>query len=210
MEIIEFEHPVARDILTSLRDRRTCSEEFRYLTYRISLLLAVESTRNIPTLPVSVETPLEVTFGEKCDKCPAIIPILRAGLGMLGAFQDMLPSAHVSFVALRRDEKDAKADWLYDSVQNLNGRDVLILDPMLATGGTASRVIQYAIDAGAGNISLVSIVASPEGVERLKKFEELRVITASVDRQLDENWYIRPGLGDFGDRLYSGNQVTDR
>lgn len=202
MEIIEFEHPLARDILTSLRDRRTCPEEFRLLTYRISLLLAVESTRNIATLPVSVETPLETTLGEKCIQCPVIIPILRAGLGMLAAFQDMLPASPVSFVALRRDEKDAKADWLYDSVQNLSGRDILILDPMLATGGTAKQVIQYAIDAGAGNISLVSIVASPEGVERLRKFQDLRVITVSVDRQLDENWYICPGLGDFGDRLY--------
>ncbi len=207
MEIIEFEHPVARDILTSLRDRRTCSEEFRILTYRISLLLAVESTRNIPTLPVSVETPLEETLGEKCENCPVIIPILRAGLGMLDAFQEVIPSAPVSFVALRRDEKDAKADWLYESIQNLNRRDVLILDPMLATGGTAEQVIQYAIDAGAGSISLVSIVSSPEGVERLRRFENLTVITASVDRQLDENWYIRPGLGDFGDRLYHGKSA---
>jgi uracil phosphoribosyltransferase len=202
METIEFEHPVARDILTRLRDRRTGPDDFRRYAHRLGLMLAVEATRNLATTPVSVETPMEVTLGEVCSDPPVILPVLRAGLGMLAPFQEFLPESPVAFVALRRNEEDGKARWLYDSVQNLRGRDVFLLDPMLATGGTVSSVIDFLIERGIGQMILVSIVAAPEGIERLRAYDNLTIITAAVDRELDEHWFILPGLGDFGDRLY--------
>lgn len=205
METIEFEHPVARDILTNIRNRHTQPDEFRKLAYRLGLMLAVEATRNRVTSPVSVETPMEETLGEKCNNHPVIIPVLRAGLSLLSPFQELLPDSPVSFIAMKRDEKTGKAEWLYDSIQNLRGKDVLILDPMLATGGTAAGVIDYLIEKGVNEIILVCIVAAPEGIHRLQGYENLTIITVSVDRELDENWFILPGLGDFGDRLYQGN-----
>lgn len=207
METIEFEHPVARDILTRLRDRRTGPDEFRKQTHRLGLMLAVEATRNLTTEPVSVETPMEETLGELCIPSPVLLPILRAGLGLLAPFQEILPDSPVAFAALRRDETTGKAAWLYDSAQNLRGRDVMILDPMLATGGTAASVMEFLSDKGVDQVILVSIVAAPEGIHRLREYESLTVITAAVDRELDENWFILPGLGDFGDRLFrsSGN-----
>jgi len=204
METIEFEHPVARSILTRLRNRKTPPDEFRKLAYRLGFMLAVEATRNLGTLPLSVETPMENTFGEECTDYPMLLPVMRAGLGLLEPFQELLPESPVAFIAMKRDEKTGKAEWLYDSIQNLRGRDLIILDPMLATAGTARSVIDYVLDKGAENITLISIVAAPEGIYRLRDYENLTFITVSVDRELDENWFILPGLGDFGDRLYKG------
>jgi len=204
METIEFEHPIARGILTKLRDRRTSADEFRTLTYRLGLMLAVEATRNIITRPLSVETPMEQTFGEEVAEYPVLLPVMRAGLGLLSPFQQLLPESPVAFIAMKRDERTGEAEWLYDSLPNLRGRDMLILDPMLATAGTALGVIDYVLKNGARNVILVSIVAAPEGISRLNKYSDLTFITVSVDRELDSNWYILPGLGDFGDRLYKG------
>lgn len=202
METIEFEHPVARSILTRLRDRRTQPDEFRRLSYRLGFMLAVEATRNLPSVPLPVETPMEGTFGETCDRQPVLMPVLRAGLGLLSPFQELLPEAPVEFAALKRNEKTGEAVWLYDTVQNLRGKDMIILDPMLATAGTAEMVIDYVIGKGVDKIILVSVVAAPEGIHRLGKYDELTFITVSVDRELDENWYILPGIGDYGDRLF--------
>jgi len=204
METIEFEHPVARDILTSLRSRFTRPDQFRKQAFRLGMMLAVEATRNLQTSPVEIETPMEKTLGEKCVTFPVLIPVLRAGLSLLAPFQELLPDSPVAFVAMQRDEKTGKARWLYDSINNLQGRDVLLLDPMLATGGTAAGVIDYIIERGADEITLVSVVAAPEGIHRLREYSNLTIITASVDRELDENWFILPGLGDYGDRLFQG------
>jgi len=205
METIEFEHPVARDILTRLRDRRTGTDEFRRQAHRLGLMLAMEATRNLSTAPVDIETPLERTLGEAIADPPVILPVLRAGLGMLAPFQEFLPDSPVAFVALRRNEEDGKARWLYDSVQDPAGRDVILLDPMLATGGTVSRVIEFLLEKGVGHMILVSVVAAPEGIDRLRPYEPLTIITAAVDRELDGRWYILPGLGDFGDRLFNAS-----
>ncbi len=204
METIEFEHPVARSILTKLRDRSTTPDEFRKLAYRLGFMLAVEATRNLGTLPLTVETPMENTLGEECAHYPMLLPVMRAGLGLLAPFQELLPESPVAFIAMKRDEKTGEAKWLYDSIQNLKGRDLIILDPMLATAGTAKSVIDYVLAKGAESITMVSIVASPEGIYRLRDYDDLTFITVSVDRELDENWFILPGLGDFGDRLYKG------
>ncbi len=204
METIEFEHPIARTILTKLRDRHTPPDEFRRLTYRLGFLLAVEATRNLGTLPLAVDTPMEKTFGEACNEYPVLLPVLRAGLGLLAPFQELLPESPVAFIAMKRNEKTGEAEWLYDSVQNLQGRSIIILDPMLATAGTARGVIDYVLQKGAESIALISIVAAPEGIYRLRDYEDLTFITVSVDRELDKNWFILPGLGDFGDRLFGG------
>lgn len=204
METIEFEHPVARSILTKMRDCRTSTDEFNRLTYRLGFMMAVEATRNIGTLPLPVETPMEKTLGEKCTEYPVLLPVMRAGLGLLPPFRELLPESPVAFIAMRRDEKTGKAEWLYDSAHNLRGKDIIILDPMLATAGTATNVIDYVLEKGVEKVTLISIVAAPEGISRLRKYSNLTFITVSVDRELDKNWFILPGLGDFGDRLYQG------
>ncbi len=202
METIEFEHPVARSILTMMRDRNTGSDQFRRLSFRLGLMLAVEATRNLATTPLQVDTPMEPTLGERCAELPVLLPVLRAGLGLLEPFRELLPDSPVAFVAVRRDEETGEPAWLYDSAPELRDRQVIILDPMLATAGTARSVIDYVIGKGARGITLVSVVAAPEGIYRLREYDDLTLITVSVDRELDDSWFILPGLGDYGDRLF--------
>lgn len=201
MHIVEIDHPLARDILCRLRDSSTGTREFRALSEAMGILLAVESTRNLKTLPMKVSTPLEDTFGELCADPPVILPVLRAGLGLLAPFQALLPDSPVGFVAVRRNEENARPSWFYDSVPPVEGRQVIVLDPMLATGGTSGAVVEYLFRHGAGGVVLACVVAAPEGVAELGRFDGLLVITAAVDRELDDRWYILPGLGDYGDRL---------
>ncbi len=203
MEMIEFEHPVARDFVTRLRRKDAPPVRFRAYANRLAYLLAVEATRDLCTVPAQVDTPLETTLGEVLIDPPVLVPILRAGLGILEAFQDLLPDSQVAFIGMSRNETTAEPIWHYSSIPDVAGKKVIILDPMLATGGTAAAVIEYLFEKKASEIILVSVVASPEGIARLGKYENLTVITVCVDRELDSNWFIRPGLGDFGDRLYS-------
>ncbi|MCK5132741.1 MAG: uracil phosphoribosyltransferase [Candidatus Sabulitectum sp.] len=201
--MIEFEHPVARDFVTRMRRKDLPPVQFRAYTSRLAYLLAVEATRDLPTIPAEVETPLENTLGEVLIDPPLIVPILRAGLGMLDAFQDLLPDSQVAFIGMSRNETTAEPVWHYSSIPNVAGKKVIVLDPMLATGGTAAAVLEYLFKKKVSEVILVSVVAAPEGIARLGAFDNLTVITVCVDRELDSNWYIRPGLGDFGDRLYS-------
>ncbi len=203
MEMIEFEHPIARDFVTRLRRKDVPPVKFRAYANRLAYLLAVEATRDLRTVPAEVTTPLETTLGELLADPPVIVPILRAGLGLLEAFQDLLPDSPVAFIGMTRNDTTAEPVWHYSSIPNVAGKKVIVLDPMLATGGTASAVISSLFDRKALEVILVSVVAAPEGIARLKTFDNLTVITVCVDRELDSNWYIRPGLGDFGDRLYS-------
>ncbi|MCD4706198.1 MAG: uracil phosphoribosyltransferase [Candidatus Sabulitectum sp.] len=203
MEMIEFEHPVARDFVTRLRRKDASPARFRAYANRLSYLLAVEATRDLCTVPAEVQTPLESTLGEVLVDPPIIVPVLRAGLGMLEAFQDLLPDSQVAFIGMSRNETTAEPVFHYSSIPNVAGKKVIVLDPMLATGGTAAAVLEYLFDGKASEVILVSVVAAPEGIARLGVFDNLTVITVCVDRELDSNWYIRPGLGDFGDRLYS-------
>ncbi len=203
MEIIEFEHPVARDFVTRLRRNDAPPSRFRAYSHRLGYLLAVEATRDLRTVPARVNTPMESTLGEILVDPPVIVPILRAGLGILDAFQDLLPDSPVAFIGISRNEKTAEPDWHYSSIPNVAGKKVIILDPMLATGGTAGSVIRYLFQKRASEVILVSVVAAPEGIAKLQDFENLTIITVCVDRELDSNWFIRPGLGDYGDRLFS-------
>jgi uracil phosphoribosyltransferase len=205
MEIIEFEHPVARDFVTRLRRHDAPPSRFRAYSARLAYLLAVEATRDLKTVPAQVTTPLETTLGEVLVDPPVIVPILRAGLGILGAFQDLLPDSPVAFIGMSRNENTGEPSWHYSSIPNVAGRKVLVLDPMLATGGTAGAVIEYLFSKRASEVILVSVVAAPEGIAKLQEFENLTIITVCVDRELDSNWFIRPGLGDYGDRLFADN-----
>jgi len=204
MPVHVLEHPLAAHIITHLRDKTTKPATFRTLAYQISLLLAIESTAEIETELKSIETPLERMAGQVLARAPlVVVPILRAGLGMVQPFNDLFPDVSVGYVGLERDHETAKARSYYCKLPRLAGRHVFVVDPMLATGGSAVSALRTVIEAGAVQPTLVSIVSSPEGVAEVEKHHPGTVIhTAALDRELDERKYIRPGLGDFGDRLY--------
>lgn len=196
-------HPLGEHILTQLRDERTDAATFRTLAYRVSVLLALEATRDLTTQDRPVRTPLETCTGRVLAKPLAVIPILRAGLGMVQPFTDLFPDVSVGYVGLERDHTTAIARSYYQKLPPLAGKRVLVLDPMLATGGSAVYALNALRDAGATEISLVCIVAAPEGVKNVHiAHPEIPIFTAALDRELSDKKYILPGLGDFGDRLY--------
>jgi len=198
------DHPLLHDIMARLRDRETSSEDYRALTYRISTFLVAEATRNLPTREVEVETPLETTPVRRLDSRVVAVPVLRAGIGMLQAFVDLVPGTEVGYFGLQRDEETAQARCYYEKVPaDLGAAVVYLLDPMLATGGSAAMAVEGLLARGARDVRLVAIVAAPEGVELLsKQTPGTEIFTAALDRGLDGRKYIVPGLGDFGDRLY--------
>lgn len=197
-------HPVAEDALASLRARETPSSEFRRLARQVSLVVATEATRDLPTAETEVETPLEATSVRRLAEPVVAVPILRAGLGMLDAFLELVPSARVGYLGLERDEKTAVARRYYDKVpSDLATAKVFVLDPMLATGGSAAFAMEGLREDGARAMRLLCVVAAPEGVARLEAVApDVEIYTAALDRELDTRKYIRPGLGDFGDRLF--------
>ena len=204
MKLHVVRHPLVDDVLAALRDRRTPSAEFRRLAHRASLLVAAEATRDLPTAEAEVETPLETTKVRVLGRRVVAVPVLRAGLGMLDAFLELVPSAEVGYFGLERDELTAVARRYYEKVpKNLAGAVVYLLDPMLATGGSAAMAIEGLHSLGAKQVRLLCVVAAPEGVAYLEKTApEAEVYTAALDRELNDRKYILPGLGDFGDRLF--------
>ncbi len=198
------DHPLLHDIMARLRDRHTSSDDYRALTYRVSTFLIAEATRNLPTRESTVETPLESTTARRLDSRVVAVPILRAGIGMLQAFVDLVPGTEVGYFGLERNEETAEARCYYEKVpQNLGEAVVYLLDPMLATGGSAAMAVEGLMARGAKDVRLIVIVAAPEGVELLsQRTPSAEIYTASLDRGLNDRKYILPGLGDFGDRLY--------
>lgn len=197
------EHPLAGHLLAGLRDTGTEPERFRYLTERLSTVLVLEATRHLPTTPATVQTPLAPADVELLRGNVIAVPILRAGLGLLTAVTSLLPDVQVGYVGLERDEETLKPVSYYLKVPDPTGRPVLLLDPMLATGGSASFAARLLTERGADDLTLVCVVAAPEGVERLHKdHPDMRIVTAGLDEQLNDVGYIVPGLGDFGDRLF--------
>lgn len=198
------DHPLLHDIMARLRDRRTSSDDYRALTYRVSTFLISEATRNLPTREAEIETPLESTIGHRLDTRVVAVPVLRAGIGMLQAFVDLVPGTEVGYFGLERDEATAQARCYYEKVPaDLGAAVVYLLDPMLATGGSAAMAVEGLLARGAVDVRLVAIVAAPEGVELLsKRTPGTEIYTAALDRGLNDKKYIQPGLGDFGDRLY--------
>lgn len=200
-------HPLITHKLTLLRDKRTDSPTFRHLTEELVMLLAYEATREIRTERISIETPVAPMTGSQLSKPrPLVVPILRAGLGMLEGMTRLIPSAEVGFLGMVRDEKTLKASTYANRLpENLSGRQCYILDPMLATGGTLISATQYLLERGATDITIICILAAPEGVAALEKSlagAPVTVVMGALDQKLNEHGYIVPGLGDAGDRLY--------
>jgi uracil phosphoribosyltransferase len=198
------EHPVVHDALATLRDVATPPEVFRRMAVRISLLLAAEATRDVPSDRVSVETPLGPAEGRRVAGGVVVVPVLRAGLGMLDAVLELLPNARVGHIGLQRDEMTAVASQYYSKLPpDLRGSYVLMIDPMLATGGSAVAALDLLCAAGATEIRMICIVAAPEGIALVERHHpNVHIFTPVVDHGLNQHKFIVPGLGDFGDRLY--------
>lgn len=203
MPLHVLHHPLGTHVLTHLRDKTTKPALFRTLSYQISLLLALEATRDLATEEKKIETPLEPITGRVLARPLAVVPILRAGLGMVQPFLDTFPDVSVGYVGLERDHTTAIARSYYCKLPPLDGKRVIVVDPMLATGGSAAQALDVVKAAGAKEIVFVCIVAAPEGVATFEKAHpEVPIHAGVLDRQLNNKKYILPGLGDFGDRLY--------
>jgi len=197
-------HPLVQHNLTRLRDARTQPQEFRRLLGEIAALMTYEATRTLGVKNISVRTPLEKTTGAQLEKEVVLVPVLRAGLGMLEPILELIPHARVGFLGLKREETTLRAHFYHKSLPKKLGRcEVILIDPMLATGGSAVAALDFLSEQGAKQIRLVSLVAAPEGIRRVRKsYPALPIFTAAIDRQLNNVGYILPGLGDAGDRLF--------
>jgi uracil phosphoribosyltransferase len=204
MDVHVVRHPLVEDVLAALRDRRTPCDAFRQLAHRVSLLLVAEASRDLPLAAARIETPLEAATVNRLAARVVAVPVLRAGLGMLSALLELVPQAQVGYFGLERDETTAVARRYYEKVpRDLGDARVFLLDPMLATGGSAVMAIEGLAELGARGVRLLSIVAAPEGLAHLRAAApDASVYTAAVDRELDARKFILPGLGDFGDRLF--------
>lgn len=203
--LIVFDHPLLAHKITLLRDVKTSKKEFKELVDEIAMLMAYEVTADLPSSPCEVETPLEVTSGTRVDgDAMTLIPILRAGLGMVEGVMRLLPTMRVGHIGLQREHETLEPeDYYYKIPPHAEDRHFIVTDPMLATGGSASAAIGFLKKSGARSIRLMCIVAAPEGVRKLAvDHPEVPIYTAVLDRELNENGYILPGLGDAGDRLF--------
>jgi uracil phosphoribosyltransferase len=210
MQTLVADHPLVAHKLTTLRDVDTLTPVFRRLTDELVTLLAYEATRHIRVEPVSVQTPVAAAPGVRLARpVPLVVPVLRAGIGMLDGMTRLLPSADVGFVGLARNEQTLVASTYAERLPaDLTGRDAFVLDPMLATGGTLETVISMLVSRGAAAVTAICLLAAPEGVARLATAfpddgpAQVRVVTAGLDEKLNDRGYIVPGLGDAGDRLF--------
>jgi uracil phosphoribosyltransferase len=209
MQTTVIDHPLVAHKLTALRDISTDTPTFRRLADELVTLLGYEATRHIRVQPVTVQTPVAPADGVKLARpVPLVVPIMRAGIGMLDGMAALLPSADIGFVGLARDEETLIAStYAVRLPADLTGRDTFVLDPMLATGGSLETVVGMLISRGADSVTAICLLAAPEGLARLESaFPDerpaVRVVTAAVDSQLNEKGYIVPGLGDAGDRLF--------
>jgi uracil phosphoribosyltransferase len=198
------DHPLVQDILLELRDAQTTPDRFRQLAGRISVLLAAEALRDVPAVAETVETPLGPARGRRVRTDIVLVPVLRAGLGMLPGMLELVPGARVGHIGLQRDERTAVASQYYAKLPpRLDDSYVVMIDPMLATGGSAVAALDMLSRAGARHIHLVCIVAAPEGIAAVEKaYPRVPIFTPVVDERLNDHKFIVPGLGDFGDRLY--------
>lgn len=209
MKVHVADHPLISHKLTVLRDERTDSPTFRRLVEELVTLLAYEATREVKTVSVKIKTPVTETTGLKmAEPRPVVVPILRAGLGMLEGMTKLLPTAQVGFLGMVRDEKTLQASTYANRLpEDLSGRHCFVLDPMLATGGTLVAAFNFLIERGASEITAICLLAAPEGIKIVEDaFKDsgvpISLVTGSLDEKLNEHGYIVPGLGDAGDRLY--------
>ncbi|MFN3409040.1 MAG: uracil phosphoribosyltransferase [Limisphaerales bacterium] len=199
-----IQHPLVRHNLTRLRDRRTTSQEFRRLLGEVASLMVYEATRSFELTNIPVRTPLETTTGQRLKRDVVLIPVLRAGLGMLEPLLTLIPNARVGFIGLKREETTLRAHFYHQSLPaNLRDCEIVLIDPMLATGGSALAALELIQRHGGRRIRLVGLVAAPEGVRAVRRVHpRLPIFTAALDRELNQRGYILPGLGDAGDRLF--------
>jgi len=197
------DHPLARHLLASLRNRDTPPAVFRTLAKRLALALTLEAVRDLPTAQIDVETPREPTTGRVLSGDLVAVPVLRAGLGMLEAVTELFPEILVGYLGLERDEASLEPQSYYEKLPPVAGRHVLVLDPMLATGGSGSAACSAVKGGSPATVRFVCVVAAPEGLARMEAdHPDVPIFTAALDRQLNDRGYILPGLGDFGDRLF--------
>ncbi len=205
VEVTVLDHPLVADSLAVIRDGSTPNEVFRRHVDRIGTLLVAEATRNLPTVKGKVTTPLAETDAHRLAERPLVVPVLRAGLGLLGPAQALLPQADVGFIGVARDEESFQPVAYVDKLpSSVTGRPVIVLDPMLATGGSLAHACELLMERHpTGPITVICVLAAPEGIEFLRGTGlNLRIFTASIDERLNENAFIVPGLGDAGDRLF--------
>ncbi len=203
MPITILEHPLATDLLTVLRRVETEPPEFRQTAERLGYLLVAEALSDMPTEDVEITTPLESTVGQHLRRPVVAVAVLRAGLGLLESVLTLVPDAAIGFAGVQRNEETAEPMEYYTKFPALDDARVLILEPMLATGGSLSWAIDNVKRNGARDITAVCVVVAPDGVARMKSdHPDVRIVAASLDRELDANFYIAPGLGDMGDRLF--------
>jgi uracil phosphoribosyltransferase len=196
-------HPLVADCMAGLRDRDTDPDEFRTLARKIITLLLYEATADLAVRRGTVQTPLAPAAAAWIEQEVVAVPVLRAGLGLLGPVLELLPRVSVGYIGLERDESTAVARIYYNKLPPLAGKVPLLLDPMLATGGSGARAIDLIKEAGGENCRFVCVVAAPEGVKVIEdRHPEVRIFTAALDESLNDRAYIVPGLGDFGDRLF--------
>lgn len=203
MAVTVLHHPLAQHLLTTLRDESTPPHLFRQVSKNLATLLAIEATRELILVTREVRTPIEAMDAPVLAKRLAVVPILRAGLGMLESALALFPDVSVGYIGLERDETTARAHTYYCKLPRLKGCYTLCFDPMLATGGSASQAVSFLKEKGADEIRFVSVVSAPEGIATLQAAHpDVPIFTTSIDRELNDHKYICPGLGDFGDRLY--------
>ena len=204
MDIIVVDHPLVGDRLRTLRDSATDTAGFRAAMDALGTMLCYEAFRSVPTVEVPVTTPVTDTTGVAVDGVPLIVPVLRAGLGLLDPATRLLPGAQVGFIGLARDEESHEpVSYLCSLPEDLAGRHVVVLDPMLATGGSLVSTLQTLTDRGATGITVVTVLCAPEGVKLVEESGmAATLVTATIDSKLNEDAFIVPGLGDAGDRLF--------
>lgn len=206
MDVLVIDHPLAKARLTTMRDARTDSAAFRAALQELTVMLVYEATRHAPVRTERIHTPVAQTTGHLLANPPLLVPVLRAGLGMADQAHKLIPDAQMGFVGLARDEQTLKPTPYMESLpDNLAGRPVFVLDPMLATGGTLITVIGMLRDRGAATVTAICLLAAPEGLTRVDEAfpgDFVRVVTGAVDDRLNDKGYIVPGLGDAGDRLF--------
>ncbi|HIG74598.1 MAG TPA: uracil phosphoribosyltransferase [Bacteroidetes bacterium] len=197
------DHPLLARAVTTLRDKRTPHGDFRRTLGDAAAILAYEALRSVRTEPTEVETPLETTEGVRLADEVVVVPVLRAGLGLVDGFVRFVPEARVGHLGMYRDEATHRPVDYYSNIPPVRDARVFVVDPMLATGGSAAGALSHLKQRGANHLTFVCLVAAPEGVRRLEEYHpDVPVVTAALDRELDDKAYIRPGLGDAGDRIF--------
>ena len=203
MQLIEISHPLKDHYLTNLRDKNTDFDTFRDSASKLSYFLVVEATKHLTTLSKEIDTPLTKTKGVQIENNSVAISVLRAGLGLMDGVQQLIPNISFGYIGVQRNEETAQPENYYEKLPDLVDKNVFILEPMLATGGSLSFAIETVKKYNPKNIHALTVISAPEGINKIKEnHPDITLVTASIDEKLDDNWYIVPGLGDMGDRLF--------